>query len=92
VLVELAEVALCHFDGLLRVLRITAAHRVEATTAAVFVAHSPIVMVWISVDELPADRRANDIVCMPPGTSGQVIRFGGALLFPTMFTGFEARP
>jgi hypothetical protein len=61
-LVELAEVALCHFDGFPRRWRIAAAHRVVVPTPASFlVTHLPVVVVLISVDELPADHDANDI-------------------------------
>jgi len=63
---------LCHFDGTPRVLRISAAHRVVVQTAAIFfVAHPPFVAVRIAVDELRADRGADDSdghPYIPPGT------------------------
>jgi hypothetical protein len=75
-LVELAQVTLRHFDGFHRRWRIPAAYRVVVATAASFVVtHLPVVVILISVDELPADHDANDIYGahfpVPFNSSGQ---------------------
>lgn len=55
---RLTEFALGPFDGVLRVMRVSAAYRVIVQAAAIyFVAHAPFVPVRIAVDELYRRRR-----------------------------------